>query len=81
MAEGHGLVIDGEVVAGEAGRSPATNPVRPDEVVLEAPSASADRLHQVVAAARRAFPAWAALGRDERAPAAEAVVATPGVAR
>jgi len=71
MAERHGLVIDGEVVAGEGGRYPVTNPVRPGEVVFEAPSASADQLQRAVAAARRAFSAWASIDRDERAAVVE----------
>lgn len=63
---GLGLVIDGEVVAGESGRYPVTNPVRPAEVVLEAPAASPAQLDKAVAAARRAAPGWAALEPDER---------------
>lgn len=62
-----GLVIDGAVVAGEAGTYPVTNPVRPSEVVLEAPAASPAQLDAAVAAARRAQAPWAALGHDERA--------------
>ncbi|HUO47195.1 MAG TPA: aldehyde dehydrogenase family protein, partial [Acidimicrobiales bacterium] len=44
-----------------------TNPVRPAEVVLEAPSASPGQLDRAVAAARRAQGAWAALDFAERA--------------
>jgi acyl-CoA reductase-like NAD-dependent aldehyde dehydrogenase len=62
-----GLVIDGEVVPGEAGTYPVTNPVRPAEVVLDGPSASTAQIDRAVAAARRATPAWAALSHDERA--------------
>ena len=62
-----GLVIDGAVVRGEDGAYAVTNPARPSEVVLQAPSASAAQLHQSVAAARRAFPDWSALSMEERA--------------
>jgi acyl-CoA reductase-like NAD-dependent aldehyde dehydrogenase len=41
--------------------------VRPAEVVFDAPSASSAQLDRAVAAARAAFPAWAAMGPDERA--------------
>jgi acyl-CoA reductase-like NAD-dependent aldehyde dehydrogenase len=74
-----GLLIDGDVVAGGDGTYPVTNPARPSEVVLEAPSTSPAQLDQAVTAARRAQPAWAALAMDERAAtviaAAEAGVA------
>jgi acyl-CoA reductase-like NAD-dependent aldehyde dehydrogenase len=73
-----GLLIDGEVVAGE-GTYPVTNPARPAEVVLEAPSTSPAQLDLAVAAARRSQRAWAALDMEERAArvvaAAEAGVA------
>jgi len=62
-----GLVIDGAVVAGEHGTYPVRNPVRPDEVVLDAPAASPSQLDAAVAAARRAQRAWAALDFAERA--------------
>jgi len=62
-----GLVIDGGTEAGEDGAYPVRNPVRPAEVVLEAPIASAAQLDRAVAAARRAQPAWAALDFAERA--------------
>lgn len=61
------LVIDGEAVAGGAGRYPVFNPIRPTEVVLEAPSASERQLDDAVRAARRAQPNWAALPVGERA--------------
>ena len=61
------LVIDGKTVPGEAGTYPVVNPVRPDEVVLDAPWASEHQLDQAVAAAHRAQPAWAALDPAERA--------------
>ncbi len=62
-----GLLIDGDVVAGGAGTYPVTNPARPAEVVLDAPSTSPGQLDLAVAAARRSQPAWAALAPDERA--------------
>ncbi|HLM97462.1 MAG TPA: aldehyde dehydrogenase family protein, partial [Acidimicrobiales bacterium] len=67
MDDAIGLVIDGAVVPGEAGTYPVTNPVRPAEVVLEAPSASTSQLDRAVAAARAALPSWAAMAPDERA--------------
>jgi acyl-CoA reductase-like NAD-dependent aldehyde dehydrogenase len=74
-----GLLIDGEIVAGDAGCYPVTNPARPAEVVLQAPSITAAQLDRAVAAARRSQRAWAALDFDERAArvvaAAEAGVA------
>lgn len=63
---GTGLVLDGEVVAGGAGSYPVTNPVRPTEVVLEAPAADAAQLDRAVAAARREAAGWAARPLDER---------------
>lgn len=62
-----GLAIDGEVRPGDLPAYRVTNPVRPDEVVLEAPSASLAQLDAAVEAARRAQEAWAALPFDERA--------------
>ncbi len=88
MGDMIGLVIDGEVVPGEAGSYPVTNPVRPSEVVLEGPSASLAQIDRAVAAARGAAPAWAALSHDERAEmvakaaaAAGAVVGSSDLAR
>ena len=75
-----GLVIDGGTEAGGAGTYPVTNPARPSEVVLDAPATSPEQLDAAVAAARRAQPAWAALGMEARAAlvraAAESAVAT-----
>jgi acyl-CoA reductase-like NAD-dependent aldehyde dehydrogenase len=83
-----GLVIDGVVVDGAAGTYPVVNPVRPAEVVLDAPSASTEQVDRAVAAARRAAPGWAALPQEERAErvgkaaaAAAAVVASADLAR
>jgi acyl-CoA reductase-like NAD-dependent aldehyde dehydrogenase len=88
MSAGIGLVIDGEVVPGDAGTYPVTNPVRPAEVVLDGPSASTAQVDRAVAAARRAAPAWAALSHAERAElvgkaaaAAGAVVGASDLAR
>ena len=82
---GVGLLIDGDVVAGAAGTYPVTNPARPAEVVLDAPTATPDQLDQAVAAARRSQPAWAALAPEDRAAlvmaAAEAGVAAVERAR
>lgn len=75
-----GLVIDGEVVAGEAASYPVTNPVRPAEVVLQAPAASERQLDAAVAAARRAQPAWAALDPQTRADKVCAAAAAAGAA-
>jgi acyl-CoA reductase-like NAD-dependent aldehyde dehydrogenase len=61
------LVIGGRTVPGAEGTYAVTNPARPGEVVLEAPSASHDQLDQAVGAARAAQPAWAALDDGERA--------------
>ncbi len=79
VTTGVGLVIDGDIVAGGDGTYPVTNPARPAEVVLHAPSTSPAQLDQAVAAARRAQPAWAALGMDERA-ATVVAAAEAGVA-
>ena len=74
-----GLVIDGDVEAGDAGSYQVTNPARPAEVVLEAPSTSPAQLDRAVAAARRTQPAWATRSMEDRATtvlaAAEAGVA------
>ena len=64
---GVGLLIDGEVVAGGAGTYPVTNPARPAEVVLDAPSTTPAQLDLAVAAARRSQRAWAALEPEDRA--------------
>jgi acyl-CoA reductase-like NAD-dependent aldehyde dehydrogenase len=62
-----GLLIGGDVVSGGEGTYPVTNPARPAEVVLDAPSTSPAQLDLGVAAARRSQRAWAALDRDDRA--------------
>ena len=74
-----GLVIDGDVEAGAAGSYPVTNPARPAEVVLDAPSTSPEQLDRAVAAARRSQRAWAARAVEDRA-AAVLAAAEAGVA-
>ncbi len=74
-----GLLIDGEVVAGDQGTYPVTNPARPDEVVLHAPSTSPAQLARAVDAARSSQAAWAALGAQARAESV-AAAAEAGVA-
>jgi acyl-CoA reductase-like NAD-dependent aldehyde dehydrogenase len=64
---GVGLVIGGEVVAGAGGTYPVTNPARPAEVVLDAPSTAPAQLDLAMAAARRSQRAWAALDPQDRA--------------
>jgi len=79
VATGVGLLIDGDVVPGDEGTYPVTNPARPAETVLRAPATSPAQLDRAVEAARRSQASWAALGADERAAtviaAAEAGVA------
>ncbi|HEX4127073.1 MAG TPA: aldehyde dehydrogenase family protein [Acidimicrobiales bacterium] len=76
---GVGLVIDGNMVPGDEGTYPVTNPARPSEIVLHAPSISQYQYDTALNAAWRSQPAWAALDMDERAEqviaAAEAGVA------
>ncbi len=79
VTTGVGLLIDGAVVAGGGGTYPVTNPARPAEVVLHAPSTSPAQLDLAVDAARRSQPAWAALGAGERA-ASVIAAAEAGVA-
>jgi len=80
VGEAIGLVIDGAVVPGEEGAYPVTNPVRPAEVVLEAPSASAAQVDRAVAAARAAAPAWAARSHEDRAELVGKAAAAAGAA-
>jgi acyl-CoA reductase-like NAD-dependent aldehyde dehydrogenase len=75
-----GLVIDGAVVPGEAQSYAVTNPVRPAEVVFDAPSASPAQLDRAVTAARGAFPAWAAMDHEERAEMVAKAAAAAGAA-
>lgn len=60
----YGLLIDGKIVPSNATLdvfNPATN-----EAFAQAPAASVEQMNEAVAAAKRAFPAWAALSWDER---------------
>ncbi|TVR26240.1 MAG: aldehyde dehydrogenase family protein [Ilumatobacter sp.] len=59
------LLIGGEWVDGAAGTYDIVNPAT-EEVVGAAPEASVEQAHQAAAAARRAFPAWAATPAEER---------------
>ncbi|WP_328374092.1 aldehyde dehydrogenase family protein [Micromonospora zamorensis] len=58
--------IGGETVAGSAGTLPVVNPAT-GEVVAETPAGTADDVDSAVAAARAAFPAWAATTPQHRA--------------
>ena len=52
------LVVDGAETAGDLGTYPVHNPVRPAEVVLEAPSASLAQVDVAVRAASVPFGGW-----------------------
>lgn len=80
MGEAIRLVIDGALEAGAQAAYPVRNPARPQEVVFEAPSASAAQLDAAVAAARRAQPQWAALGVEERTALVRKAAAAAGAA-
>ncbi|GGO26692.1 aldehyde dehydrogenase family protein [Micromonospora parathelypteridis] len=58
--------IGGEIVAGAAGTLPVVNPAT-GEVVAETPAGTAADVDRAVAAARAAFPAWAATTPQHRA--------------
>ncbi|WP_406079644.1 aldehyde dehydrogenase family protein [Micromonospora sp. NBC_00858] len=58
--------IGGEIVAGSAGTLPVVNPATGD-VVAETPAGTATDVDRAVAAARAAFPAWAATTPQQRA--------------
>lgn len=58
--------IGGQTVAGSAGTLPVVNPAT-GEVVAETPAGTADDVDGAVAAARAAFPAWAATSVRHRA--------------
>lgn len=63
-----GLFIDGQRVAASGGRTyPIHNPARPSERVGQAALGSVDDVDRAFKAAKRAFPAWSALGYAERA--------------
>ena len=59
-----GLLIDGRVVPG-ALTMPVINPAT-EEVLAECPRASKQQLDEAVAAAKAAFPSWAAMPIEER---------------
>jgi acyl-CoA reductase-like NAD-dependent aldehyde dehydrogenase len=58
------LLIDGRLVAGDQ-TMPVINPAT-EETLADCPRASVDQLNQAVAAAKAAFPAWAATPIGER---------------
>src|ERR1044072_7016216 len=58
------LLIDGKLVAGDQ-TMPVLNPAT-EEVVAQCPRASKNQLDQAVAAAKSAFPPWAAPPMEER---------------
>jgi acyl-CoA reductase-like NAD-dependent aldehyde dehydrogenase len=60
----YSLIIDGKKVT-TAETFPVLNPAT-EQVVAQAPKATAEHLNQAVAAARRAFPAWSATPDAER---------------
>jgi acyl-CoA reductase-like NAD-dependent aldehyde dehydrogenase len=64
-------LIGGEWVAGSDGTYEIINPAT-EEVVAEAPEASADDVHRAAAAAADAFPAWSRTDPRERAALLEA---------
>lgn len=71
MAHDYRLLIDGKLVDG-ATSFPVINPAT-EEVVALCPKADGEQLNQAVAAAKRAFPAWAARTQDERAALVEQI--------
>ena len=62
--ENFNLLIDGRLVAGDT-TMPVINPAT-EETIADCPRASLDQLNQAVAAAKAAFPAWAATPIGER---------------
>ena len=54
----YNLLIDGQMVPG-ASSMPVLNPAT-EEVLAQCPRASKDQLDKAVAAAKAAYPAWAA---------------------
>ncbi|TMC51288.1 MAG: aldehyde dehydrogenase family protein [Chloroflexi bacterium] len=61
------LTIAGRRQPGQAGSYPVRNPVRPVEIVCQAPAASPAQLDAAVAGARAAAGAWAARSLEGRA--------------
>jgi acyl-CoA reductase-like NAD-dependent aldehyde dehydrogenase len=62
--ESFNLLIDGRLVAGDT-TMPVINPAT-EETIAECPRASLNQLNQAVAAAKAAFPGWAATPIGER---------------
>src|ERR1700759_4670428 len=60
----YNLLIDGKMVPGDPPR-PVLNPAT-EEVLAECPRASKEQLDKAVAAAKAAYPAWAATPMEER---------------
>ena len=58
------LLIDGQMVPGDL-TMPVLNPAT-EEVLAQCPRASKDQLEKAVAAAKAAYPAWAATPIEER---------------
>src|SRR6201996_5248758 len=58
------LLINGQMVPGDL-TMPVLNPAT-EEVVAECPRASKEELDKAVAAAKAAYPAWAATPMEER---------------
>src|SRR5216683_3853601 len=69
------LLIGGDWTDAEGGAYPIINPATED-VVGEAPEATAEDARTAAAAARAAQPAWAATPREERARLLQAVADT-----
>lgn len=72
--ESFNLLINGRMVAG-AQTMPVINPAT-EEVLANCPRASQDQLNEAVAAAKAAFPAWAATPIGERRKAIVAIAET-----
>ncbi len=60
----YSLLIDGKMVPGDS-TMPVLNPAT-EEVLAQCPRASKDQLDKAVAAAKAAYPAWAATPMEER---------------
>src|SRR5262244_1605414 len=60
----YNLLIDGKMVPGDQ-TMPVLNPAT-EEVLAQCPRASKDQLDKAVAAAKAAYPAWAATPIEER---------------
>src|SRR6185295_14037927 len=60
----YNLLIDGKMIPGDQ-TMPVLNPAT-EEVLAQCPRASKDQLDKAVAAAKAAYPAWAATPVEER---------------